>query len=94
MCTYLSHYLAEGHLFKVGGLATHVGACYDHKIASLRDVDVIGDWLLPRNALQDWVATLLYCQCISEFRTHCRKQIIVFVYTFMYFYTFKGNLGY
>lgn len=70
LCTYLSHYLEEGHLFKIRRLPTHVGACYDHKIASLRDVDVVGDGLCPRNALQDGVATLLYCQCVRELRTH------------------------
>lgn len=74
LLAYLSHYLAEGHLFEVGGFATHVGARNDDKIASLRNVAVVRDVLLSRNALQNGVATPLYCQRISELRTYYRKS--------------------
>lgn len=62
--------MAEGHLFEVRGLAAHVRARDYDKVVSLRDVAVVGDGLLANNALQNWMAALLYCQCIGEFRLH------------------------
>lgn len=47
--TYLSHDLAQHHLFEVGGLAAHVGPSDDDNVAALRDV--VGHGLLASNAI-------------------------------------------
>lgn len=73
--TYLSHDLAECHLFEVGGLAAHVGPCDDDKVAALGDVAVVGNGLLARDALQDGVTTLLDSQGVCEFGTHCKQRV-------------------
>lgn len=72
--TYLSHDLAQRHLFEVGGLAAHVGPSDDDKVAALRDVAVVGHGLLANDALQNGVTTLLDGQCVCELRTHCRHR--------------------
>lgn len=79
MGTYLSHDLAEGHLFEVSGLATHVWACDYNKVASLRDMAVVGNGLLASNALQDWMAALSHCQRIREFRAHWGTNTVKFI---------------
>lgn len=46
MLTYLSHNLAQCHLFEVGGFATHVRSSDCDKVAALGDVAVVGHGLL------------------------------------------------
>lgn len=70
--TYLSHDLAQHHLFEVGGLAAHVGPSDDDNVAALRDV--VGHGLLASNAIQNGVTTLLDGQCVCELRTRCRHR--------------------
>lgn len=73
--TYLSHDLAERHLFEVGGLAAHVGSGNDDKVAALRDVAVVGHGLLASDAFQDGVTALFDGQSVRELGTHCKHRV-------------------
>ena len=72
--TYLSHDLAQCHLFEVGGLATHIGSSDNDKVAALRDIAIVGHRLLASDVLQNGVTALLDGQRVCELWTNCRRK--------------------
>lgn len=74
LLTYLSHDLTQRHLFEVSGFATHVGSCYDDKVAALRDVAIVRYRLLSANSLQNCVTALFDGQRVCKLWTHWRTE--------------------